>query len=50
MYPCTSSSNDAQDAGSCGWNPKNWRRGGITEDDRGEKNNENEKCEFYTPF
>jgi hypothetical protein len=24
------------------------RGGGITEDDRGEKNNENEKCEFYT--
>jgi hypothetical protein len=47
MYPCTSRSDDTQDAGSCGWNAKEWR-GGIKEYDRGEKNNENEKCEFYT--
>jgi hypothetical protein len=29
---------------------KEVEEGGITEDDRGEKNNENEKCEFYTLF
>jgi len=46
MYPCTSRRDDTQDAGSWGWNANEWR--GITKEDRREKNNENEKCEFYT--
>jgi hypothetical protein len=37
MYPCTSRSNDAQDAGSCHWNAKEWGRDYHRGRQRGEK-------------